>query len=162
MSKVVPDSQDRYQPTSAEQPDPDCLKCLRSKLKADGVVVFFAPDAQQQEWRIGNFQGLRPRSAAEVDFEIMLANRVPEIVTSNPEGVLVCDDLTLESLFPAMAYLWKGKSLVAARVTRLRGVRLAWRDDETEPFTADDLKTLECFGQCPRDCTCEPRIRIQD
>jgi hypothetical protein len=148
MAKTIPAI--AKEPDSACLLDPDCVKCLRKKINAVGVVVFFK---EGDAWRIGNFQGEVPQTAAEVDFECMLAGGVPDIIADREDGLLISDDDGIHSFFPKLSSLFQSKSIVAAAVAfeDLRGVRLAWRDART-PFSLQDLKTIRCFGQCPPGC----------
>lgn len=126
--------------------DPDCVGCLRKKLDAIGVVVFFTAG---DEWRIGSFQGDKPLSAAQVDFESLLAGSVPQALARYSEGLLSNDDKTLAEAAPGALFLLDGASVIACPVHfgDKVGVRLAWRDRHA-PFRPEDLETLRCFGEC--------------
>ena len=130
--------------------DPDCIRCLRKKIGALGVVVFFREGA---EWRIGNFESDIPREAAEAQFNFMLRSGVPELVASKGKGLLLIGDRDIESQLPALAAFFAGNSVVgsAVNVAGAGGVRVAWREG-ANPFSADDLKTLRCFSECPEGC----------
>ena len=130
--------------------DPDCVKCLRKKLSAVGVVVFFK---DEDDWRIGSFEGEIPWEACQVDFECMLNFGVPDVLANREGGLLITDDDEAHSFFPKLQGLFSGKTVVAAAVAfqDLKGVRLAWRENSS-PFNIQDLKTIRCYGQCPADC----------
>jgi hypothetical protein len=130
--------------------DPDCLKCMRKKLRATALAVFFRDGAG---WRIGSFQGDKPASSAEVEFYAMLQSGVPEIIYASADGLFINDDRALREHFPSLIPLLSGSSVIAAVVKRqqLEGVRIAWRDN-SDPFEAKDLDTIRCDGNCPDGC----------
>ncbi len=130
--------------------EPDCLKCMRKKLNATSVVVFFC-DAGT--WRVSSYQSEKPASDAEIDFYCLLNAGIPQVISSHPEGLILPDDRALAQVFGQSANLLSGNAVIAAPVTgnSMAGVRLAWRDNSS-PFTEDDLVTVHCVGDCPPDC----------
>ena len=136
--------------TNGGATDPDCVRCLRKKVSALGVVVFFEDGGQ---WRIGNFESDSPREDAEVSFHSMLRSGLPTLVAGCEKGILFRGDADLRAQVPALAGLLSGCSVIGApvRVGEKHGVRVAWRE-QREPFSAEDLNTLQCFSRCPDGC----------
>lgn len=134
--------------------DPDCLRCLRRKLRAVGVAVFFR---SPEGWRIGNYQGDKPSAAAEVEFECLLRARVPDVVAAHSRGLILCGEEELQAKFGSVSKLFRSCSVIAAHVQggESSGVRLAWRDD-SEPYEEEDLATIKCSGECPDGCQPRP------
>lgn len=130
--------------------DPDCMSCLREKLRALCVIVFFRIE---DGWRIGGFQGDRPLRDAEVHAYALLTEGVPELVASHEEGFILSNKQSISDVFGSVGNLFDGCSVLAAPVRRgrSRGVRLAWRDAK-DPFTEVELETIRCFGECPHGC----------
>ncbi len=130
--------------------DPDCLKCLRQKLRALCVVVFFR---KQDSWVLDNFQGDKPAEAAEAEFQYMLKLGIPETALKLGKVAVLNGAKEIADTFPGVQSLFEGFSLITATVQRGEslGVRLAWREQE-DPFTEEDSKTIECFGDCPKGC----------
>ncbi len=130
--------------------EPDCLRCMRKKLEAIGVVVFFR---EGDAWRLGNYQAEKPSDAAEVDFYCMLRDSVPEIITSYPSGLILSEPRSVEQVFGSVGRLFDNHSVLAAAVSKgeFSGVRLAWRDS-AQPFSREDLRIIQCFGLCPEGC----------
>ena len=130
--------------------DPDCLKCLRKKLQALCLVVFYR-DADG--WRLGGYQGDRPSAEAEVDFVYMLKEGLPELVAAHPGGLVLNDDMSIGDHIGKFRALLGGKAVIASAVNfpGLPGLRLAWRD-QSEPFTTAELQALQCEGNCPEGC----------
>lgn len=132
--------------------DPDCLRCMRQKLKALGLVVFFREADAADAWRIGNFQGDKPQEAAQAEFEYMLKCGVPEIIAKRGSFILT-NAQDIKVTFPKLKEFFKGCSLIAAHVKggESSGVRLAWREN-SEPFSEKDLEIIRCSGNCPSGC----------
>lgn len=130
--------------------DPDCVRCMRKKLRATGVVVFFKTG---HDWHLGNFEGDKPSAAAQTDFECMLRFGVPQSLEPFEGGIVIPDDQTLSGTLGKAASLLEGCCVIAAPVHRGHsvGVRLAWRD-QTDPFTAQELDIIHCEGLCPTGC----------
>ena len=133
--------------------DPDCLRCMRKKLEATGVAVFFR---EGSSWRLGNYQAEKPNEAAEVDFICMLQQGIPEIIASYASGLILPDSRSAEQVFGPTGQLFETNSIIAAPVTKgnSNGVRLAWRD-AAKPFSREDLRIIQCFGLCPEGCYSE-------
>jgi hypothetical protein len=130
--------------------DPDCVRCLRKKVSALGVVVFFKDG---DGWRIGNFESDIPRDAAEAHVHSFLKAGLPAFVASKAEGLLLTNEAELKTQLPALAAFFSGHSIIgcAVNIAGTGGVRVAWRENTT-PFKTEDLSTLRCFSQCPKDC----------
>ena len=131
--------------------DPDCLHCLRTKLEAIGVVVFFRN--ADGSWRLGGYQSAKPSEAAEAECHHMLQTGLPEKILAGERVVILSNHRDIKLNFPHLAPSFGGSSLIAARVQRdeLVGVRIAWRDEKA-PFTAEDEATIHCWGNCPEGC----------
>ncbi len=129
--------------------NPDCLTCMRTKLRATCVVVFVQ---EGSNWELGSYQGELPQDAAEAEFYGMLVAKVPHILMAKPDGVLLRTDREITDMFQNYG-IFIGKSLVAAqfKLGKYEGVRLAWRD-QTDPFSKDDLYAIQCQGKCPTGC----------
>ena len=127
--------------------DPDCLSCLRQKLRAISVVVFFK---EKKEWRVGAYQADKPQEDAEIDFYCMLKAHVPENVFNEKNGLLLNDVAAIGTRFGALGDFLKGNCLIGApvRCGPVVGARLAWRD-ASDPFSAADLELIRCSGKCP-------------
>ena len=130
--------------------DPDCLKCMRKKLDAVSVGVFFR---DQGSWRLAAYQSEKPQEDAEVEFYCMLSSGVPEIVSAYPSGLILSDGQSIEQVFGPIKNLLAGRSVIAAPVSKgdSAGVRIAWRD-AANPFSREDLRIIQCFGDCPDGC----------
>ena len=130
--------------------DPDCAKCLRKKLDADSVAVFFCG---KEGWRISSFQGDRPSSTVEVEFQAMVKAGVPGIIASKDHGILANSDSEVAEYFPQLASLFPRSAIIGCRVNlgSLIGVRLATRNN-SHPFSDEDLNTLQCYSECPEGC----------
>ena len=130
--------------------DPDCLRCMRRKLRATGVVVFFR---RGDEWLLGNFEGDKPQDAAETDFECMLQFGVPQALEVHQNGIVLADDRAIQSVLGKAASLLLGNCVIAAPVHRggSVGLRLAWRD-QSDPFSGEELRIVQCEGLCPSGC----------
>lgn len=137
-------------PGDAGCADPDCIRCLRTKLRAVGAVVFFR---EQDGWRLDKFQGEKPYEDSEAEFQYLLAAGVPDNVVSLGESIILSDDKQIAAAFPRSGQLLFGHSVIAAQVHHgeTSGVRLAWRDIQ-DPFTQADLEVIECVGSCPPGC----------
>ena len=134
--------------------DPDCLTCLRLKLNADSIVVFFK-DHDSDSWRLGGFQGEKPSNDMEVEVYRMLITKMPQTVAIYKDGLLLSSQEEIETMFPETKKLFTNSSIIAAPVffnkqnEELTGVRAAWRHNNN-PFTAKDLETLRCTSACPQ------------
>ena len=130
--------------------DPDCLRCMRKKLRATGIAVFFQ---SEEGWRLSSYQGERPSEAAEIEAYSLLAKGVPEAVARAEKGLVLVGDEAILAALPGAQGLFSGQSIVAAqvRIDNFSGVRIAWRDC-VEPFDALDLATIQCVGNCPPGC----------
>lgn len=130
--------------------DPDCLRCLRLKLNAICVAVFYR---EGEGWRLGDFQGDKPRSAAEAEFMHMLRVGLPEAIAKRGRGFILVDERDVETAFPALTGLFLNSTVIASAVCggEAPGVRIAWRD-KSEPFTDADLEIIHCLGNCPDEC----------
>lgn len=126
--------------------DPDCLNCLRRKLKAISVAVFINGE---DGWCLSDYQGEKPSGDAEIDFFCMLEQRVPEVIAAHPDGLVIVTQEQMDQTLNQAKELFCGYSIVAAPVNRgsFTGVRLALRD-ALDPFTEQDLETVRCFGLC--------------
>ena len=130
--------------------DPDCIRCLRKKLRATGVAVFFK---KEFGWILDNFEGDKPGEAAEAEFQYMLKAGIPDTLLKQENGLILPDQEAIAAVLPQISGLFEGSCLIATPVRRgpSLGVRLAWRDS-LDPFTTADLKTIECLGECPENC----------
>ncbi len=130
--------------------DPDCVRCLRKKINAEGVVVFFR---EGNDWRIANFQGDMPQEMAEVYFHTMLKSGTPAVVATQSRGLLLNKPAEIRAYLPELFGFFAGQSVIGAKVKigEHEGVRLAWRANVT-PFNDQDLTTLQCFAECPAGC----------
>lgn len=128
---------------------PDCLNCMRTKLRATCVVVFVKADGI---WELGSFQADIPQDAAEAIFYGMLRNKVPQTIADLPSGILLSNSPEISQAFPHLGIL-ADKSIVAARVMlgEFQGVRLAWRD-QNDAFSPEELLAIRCSGSCPEGC----------
>lgn len=133
--------------------DPNCLRCLRLKLKALAVGVFFK---EGDNWRLGSFEGDKPSCAAEVEFDSLIKLGVPALVANHPAGLILNDNAAIAAMFPTAQGLFQDQAVIAAPIhfEQLSGIRIAWRSAAT-PFQKTELETLLCFSQCPPGC--EPR-----
>lgn len=129
---------------------PDCIRCLRKKLKAVGVVVFFSMD---ETWYVGDYEADIPSSDAEFQFGYMLKLDIPGIINEAGKGLILNTDEEIQRKFHGIDTLFQGYALlgVKTKYSGLEGIRLAWRP-LGEPFTQAELDSLECFGDCPVDC----------
>ena len=134
-----------------ELPIPDCLRCMRKKLRATSIVVFFQnPD---KSWRLADFQGDKPMDVVEAEFQYMLKTKMPEIVLQHGKTFFLNGKEAISRIFPKLGNLFEDQSIIAAPVKYETsfGVRIAWRDEQ-DVFSDEDLKTLECVGKCPEGC----------
>ena len=129
--------------------NPDCLNCMRTKLKASCIVVFVKTE---EGWQLGSFQGEIPEDAAEALFYGMLRSSVPQVLANYPSGLLLKTDREIDEFCPQLHILF-GKSVLAATVMlgEFKGIRLAWRD-QSESFSFDELAEIQCTGNCPPGC----------
>jgi len=132
------------------QNDPDCIRCLRKKISADGVVVFFRSSSG---WRIGNCESDIPLAAAEAHFNFMLRSGLPAIVVAKKGGILLNTLEEVKSELVVLEKFFSDKCVIGAavKVGQHDGVRIAWRE-ALAPFTSEDLVTLQCFSKCPDNC----------
>ncbi len=128
--------------------DPNCITCLRKKLRAISVVVFFQ---EYNNWRIGGYQSDKPLEDAEIDFYCMLKSNIPNEIIKHERGLLLSDANLISKLFGNFANLFKDSCLIGApvRCDKITGARLAWRDN-SEPFSESDLQIIRCTGKCPQ------------
>lgn len=127
--------------------DPDCILCLRKKLRAISVVVFFK---EGDSWRIGGYQSDKPREDAEIDFYCLLNSNIPEEILDHKDGLILSEIEEISDLFESFASMFQRCSLIGAPVScgEVFGARLAWRDS-SEPFSESDLSLIRCSGKCP-------------
>lgn len=129
--------------------EPNCLRCLRTKLEAIGVVVFVK---DQDSWLLNAFQGDVPEDVAEVMFYGMIKLGVPEKIFAQGRDFVLSDNAQIQEMFPQVE-TFRDTSLIAARVAygEFKGVRVAWRE-QSRPYSEKDLGTVNCVGECPEAC----------
>lgn len=129
--------------------DPDCLLCLRRKLRAISVMVFFK---EEGGWRIGAYQGEKPQEDADIDSYCLLNSPLPEEIFKRQEGLVLNSEKQLAQISSRLAGFLEGHCVLGApvRCQSVEGVRLAWRD-AAEPFSAADLELIRCSGNCPKE-----------
>ncbi|NMC62009.1 MAG: hypothetical protein GYA55_02450 [SAR324 cluster bacterium] len=129
---------------------PDCIRCLRKKLNALGVAAFYMKDG---EWMLSDFESDIPREDAEFQGTYLLKIGLPQIIANAENGLLLTGTESIQNSIPGINSLMNGTSIIGARTVfaGLGGVRFAWRED-SQPFSSDELKILECFGECPPGC----------
>ena len=130
---------------------PDCVKCLRKMLRADSIAVFFR---EGSSWKLGSFQGEKPSADAEVEFDYMIMRGLPEELSAFDKGLLLTSDEDIKNRLPIFANLFLGHSFLSCPIhyNDIEGVRIALRCDQDDAFTEQDLETLRCFKDCPKDC----------
>lgn len=129
--------------------DPDCLRCMRLKLRAESVVIFVRIG---DNWEVGSYQSDIPREAAEAEFYALLKEHVPQTLNHYPRGLRLLDNKEILQVFPK-AIRFLGKSIISApyKLGNYEGYRLAWRD-QSDPFSAQELDIIQCQGLCPSGC----------
>ena len=130
---------------------PDCIKCLRRKLDALGIVVFCKLD--DFSWHVADFESDTPSEDSEFQFNYMISIGLPSIIDSAEDAFVLNGNSEIQAKFPGINALLSGTSIVAGRVkfNGSVGVRIAWRD-ASQPFGMSDIEALQCFGQCADDC----------
>ena len=130
--------------------DPQCIRCLRMKLRATCVAVFLKND--QNVWQTAGFESDKPAEAAEVEFYSILKAGLPEQFWAETDGILINEAHSLRARVGSLKEIFKGCALIAAPVhpQGRSGVRLAWRED-TDPFSMEELEILRCFQDCPAE-----------
>ncbi|MDD2941713.1 MAG: hypothetical protein PHC51_01990 [bacterium] len=131
---------------------PDCLRCLKMKLRADSLAVFLLLDSG---WILEAFEGNIPEEAAETFFTGLLHAGLPEKLYQHQEGLIVEDESALSQLLDSTSSLLNESSLIASpfRYDEVEGVRLALRDIR-DPFSRSELEIISCSSICPPGC-CE-------
>ena len=131
--------------------DPQCLRCLRMKLRATCVAVFLR---EESGWRLAGYESDKPADAAEVEFYSILKANLPEQLWAATDGILINEAHSMRAHVGALKELFKGQALIAAPVhpQGASGVRLAWRD-ASDPFGVEELESLRCFQECPAERT---------
>lgn len=129
---------------------PDCIRCLRRKLKAVGVASFFLKDGV---WVLSDYEDSLPSADAEFRVCYMLKLNMPQIVADTENGMILNTARDLAKVVPRVNHLFDDCALIGVRTVfaGLGGVRIAWRQND-EPFTQEELDVLACFGDCPKDC----------
>ena len=139
--------QDQAGLSAAECSDPQCIRCLRMKLRATCVAVFLKSES---EWRLAGYESDKPSDAAEVEFGAILRANLPEQLWAETDGILINDPHSMRARVDVLKELFKEQVLIAAPVhpPGMNGVRLALRD-ASDPFGVDELEMLRCYQNCP-------------
>jgi len=129
---------------------PDCIRCLRRKLNAIGVASFFVKDGA---WVLSDYEDALPSADAEFRVCHMLKLDIPQLVADSENGVVLNSAQDILRAVPDLNHLFDGCVIIGARTVfaGLGGVRIAWRESDS-PFSEEELETLACFGDCPKDC----------